>query len=443
MCARIGGEDCGCMTGRYTGKPGLDSLEHMAVMARISRTAVDGPDSAVALIIGHNKGREPERLAIKYGIMRASAFAFLRGTSHLFHKRLTEAGIAPDGPPAWSSGDCHLENFGSYLGGNGLAYFDLNDFDAAMLAPAPWDVLRLVVSLLIAPPALDLNRAEANDLGRQTFATWLARLKDGKARWIERRTAGGLIGQLLNGLRKRDPVAFLDSRSKLRAGVRALKIDGKKMLPLPEKEKARLRKWLLAVTEGEGPRGYFTLVDAARRIAGVASLGAPRYALLIEGTGSPDGNVLLDLKSAEPSAAAPYSPCKQPAWKSEAHRIVEVQTRCQAISPGFLRAVGYEGAPFVLRQLQPAEDRLDLAMASRRPDRFEDAMHTMAELSAWAQLRASGRQGAADADALIAFGGSSGLVKPLLETAHQMEEFVLADWKAFCVAYDAGEMGAK
>ena len=410
-------------------------------MARKARNGNGETASPVELIVQHNAGREPERLAIKYAIMRADAFAFLRGTSHLFHKRLVDAGIAPAGPPAWSSGDLHLENYGTYLGENGLTYFDINDFDAAMLAPAPWDMLRLITSLLIAPPTLALKRAEIDDLAHLGFEVWLETLRSGKSRWIERRTAEGVIGDLLQKLRRRDPVAFLDSRSKIRKGVRTLKDDGKKMLPLPVKDKQRLRKWLRDFANGKAERGFFELVDAARRIAGVASLGAPRYALLIQGTGSPDGNLLLDLKSAEPSAAAPYSPVRQPQWENEAQRIVTVERRCQAISPGFFEAVTFVGKPFVLRQLQPSEDRLDLSVASRRPEAFGDALHTMAELSAWAQLRASGRQGAANADELAAFGATRGLGKSLLYAAKQMQDFVFADWHAFCAAYDKGELG--
>ena len=388
----------------------------------------------------HNEGREPERLAMKYSIMHASAFAFLRGTSHLFHKRMIDAGIAPDGPAAWSSGDLHLENCGTYLGDNGLAYFDVNDFDAAMLAPAPWDMVRLVTSLLISPPTLMLERAELNDLAQLAFEVWLETLRAGKSRWIERRTAEGLIGDLMQGLRRRDPVAFLDSRSKTRKGVRTLKDDGIKMLAVAEKEKQHIGKWLHSLADGKQERRFFNLVDAARRIAGVASLGAPRYALLIEGTGSPDGNLLLDLKSAEPGAAIPYSPCKQPPWPSEADRIVEIQKRCQAVPMAFLRAVEFDGKSFILRQLQPAEDRLDLMVASSHPAAFSDSLHTMAELSAWAQLRASGRQGAANADELVAFGATRGLGKQLAAIAKRMEEYVLEDWHDFRAAYDKGEL---
>jgi uncharacterized protein (DUF2252 family) len=410
-------------------------------MARNFRTKVNGPIPAVELIIQHNEGREPERLAIKYAIMRANPFAFLRGTSHLFHKRLVDAGIAPEGPPVWSSGDLHLENYGSYLGDNGLAYFDVNDFDAAMLAPAPWDVLRLVTSLLIAAPTLHLKRPEIDDLARAAFETWRDTLGSGKAGWVERRTAEGVIGELLTGLRKRDEIAFLDSRSKVKKGVRALKDQGTKMLPVSDKDKQRLGKWLLASADGRRERGFFTLIDAARRVAGVASLGATRFVLLVEGTGSPDGNLLLDLKSAQPSAAAPYSPCVQPDWPSKAHRIVEIQKRCEAVPPDFLQAVSYAGEPCILKQLQPSQDRLDLVSISRQPAQFGAAMHSMAQISAWAHLRSSGRQGAANADALIAFADVRGFGKRLLETAHRMEDFVLADWKDFCAAYDAGRLG--
>jgi uncharacterized protein (DUF2252 family) len=33
-----------------------------------------------------NRGRETERLAIKYARMRSDAFTFLRGTAHLFYE---------------------------------------------------------------------------------------------------------------------------------------------------------------------------------------------------------------------------------------------------------------------------------------------------------------------------------------------------------------------
>lgn len=394
--------------------------------------------TATDLIIAHNAGREPERLAIKYAKMRASAFAFLRGTAHLFHRRMADAGIAPVGPPAWSSGDLHLENYGTYSGDNGLVYFDVNDFDEALLAPAPWDILRLATSLLIAPPTLTLKRADTAKLAKQMLEAYCETLLTGKARWVERRIAGGLIGELMRGLRRRDPVAFLDDRTKLMKGVRSLKIDGSRALPVTAKELQELRHWLPSQAIGAGETAAFYLIDAARRVAGVASLGTPRYALLIAGAGGPAGNRVLELKSANPSATMAFSPFKQPTWSDDAERVATLQTRCQAIPPGLLRPVRFKGAPFILRELQPSEDRLDLAAALRQVAVFGDALATMAALSAWAQLRSSGRQGAATADDLIAFAADKAVSTRLMVVAKSLEEAVLADWREYSTAYDAG-----
>ena len=83
-----------------------------------------------------NAGREVERLKLKYQKMRKDPFSFLRGSCHLFYKRLPEFRLFKSAPLVWVCGDLHLENFGSYKGNNRLTYFDLNDFDESALAPA-------------------------------------------------------------------------------------------------------------------------------------------------------------------------------------------------------------------------------------------------------------------------------------------------------------------
>lgn len=64
-------------------------------------------------IASFKAGREPERLAMKYPLMRTSPFVFLRGTCHLFYQRLPHGSVLEAAPPAWICGDMHLENFGS------------------------------------------------------------------------------------------------------------------------------------------------------------------------------------------------------------------------------------------------------------------------------------------------------------------------------------------
>jgi uncharacterized protein (DUF2252 family) len=103
-----------------------------------------------AEIAKFNSGGDAERLNMKYQRMRASPFSFLRGTCHLFHKRLPPGGVLEASPPTWVCGDMHLENFGSYKGGNRLVYFDVNDFDEACLAPSLYEIVRLLTSVLVA-----------------------------------------------------------------------------------------------------------------------------------------------------------------------------------------------------------------------------------------------------------------------------------------------------
>src|ERR1035437_2676496 len=111
-----------------------------------------------------NAGRDPERLEIKYRKMRSSTFAFLRGTCHLFYDRLPQSAVVRNAPLVWVCGDLHLENFGSYKGDNRLVYFDINDFDEAALAPASWDLVRMLTSLWVGADSAGVNPAQARTL---------------------------------------------------------------------------------------------------------------------------------------------------------------------------------------------------------------------------------------------------------------------------------------
>jgi uncharacterized protein (DUF2252 family) len=53
-----------------------------------------------------------------------------------------------------------LRNGRSYKGDNRLVYFDINDFDEGVLAPASWDLLRMLASILVGRESLRVVRAE-------------------------------------------------------------------------------------------------------------------------------------------------------------------------------------------------------------------------------------------------------------------------------------------
>ena len=378
-----------------------------------------------------NAGRERERLALKYKSMRKSAFAFLRATCHLFYEDLPKSPLLRKAPVVWACGDLHLENFGSYKGDNRLVYFDLNDFDEALLAPCTWDLLRLLTSILVARETLRITSAQALTLCRHLLDTYVAAIQDGKARWIERETAEGLIRDLLDTQRVRKRKTFLDHSTIKTRGRRKIRIDGKHALKATA-EQIQLVHAFMAEFSRQAPNpNFFRLLDVARRIAGTGSLGVERYILLVEGKGSPDKNYLLDLKQALPSSLAPRVKIKQPHWDNEAQRVATIQRRVQAISMAFLRPVVFDKSSYVLRGLQPLEDRVALDGRTGGFVRSDQFMTTLGNMVAWGHLRSSGRKGSATADELTDFWKKRSRAEKLIGLARACAERTATQWEEY------------
>ncbi len=385
-----------------------------------------------------NAGRDPERLAMKYRAMRASPFAFLRGSCHLFYARLPQRGIFKSAPAAWACGDLHLENFGSYKADNRLVYFDINDFDEAVLAPASWDLVRLSTSLLVGAGSLQVSHHEAQGFCQLLLEAYGAALTQGKAYWVERDTAQGLVRGLLDGLRERQRVRFLNSRTVLKHGMRMLRADGKKALPASAQQRSAVIAFMQDFAQRQPYPDFYKVLDVARRIAGMGSLGVDRFAILVQGKGGPDGHYVLDLKQALPSSLLPHLTLRQPAWKSEAHRVVAVQRRMQAVPMAFLQPVRFLEAAYVLRALQPSEDRITLNGAQQSREALEQVIVTLGRLLGWTQLRSAGREGSASADELIDFGRRQKWKTRLLDATQAIAAQVAQDAEVYNQAWDEG-----
>jgi uncharacterized protein (DUF2252 family) len=387
-----------------------------------------------------NKGREPERLQYKYARMRASMFGFYRGTCHLFYQDWPQATSLDRSPATWIAGDLHLENFGSYRSDNGQVHFDLGDFDESGLAPAAWDLARFGTSVLVGARGLGLGGRDATSLVQHFIRSYAAALREGKAQWVERQTAKGIVRDLINDLRDRSARELLDSFTELHGKARRLTIDRKHTLPVPEVARGRINAFMKKWAARQPDPSFFRLLDVARRVTGVSHLGLPRYVLLVEGEGSPNGNFLIDLKLAHDAVVTPYLRLPQPEWKNAAERVVEIQRRMQAVTPALLQPVLLNRQPYVLRQLQPTEDRLALDLWNGKPRRLEKAIGCAGELLAWAQLRSSGRQGSAIADELIEFGRADWWQQELTAYCRFYATRVESDYGEYSKAYDAGEL---
>jgi uncharacterized protein (DUF2252 family) len=394
----------------------------------------------VRRILRANHGRSADLLPRKYAMMAADAFAFYRATAHLFYEDLRPAAL-PRSPQAWCSGDLHLENFGTFKGDNGLTYFDVNDFDEAALIPIAWDIARLACSVWVAGPALRMNARACRECVAEFLQDYCTQLSAGHARWLERSTAQGAIRELLKQLRSRDVSDVLDRRTQHVGNKLRMRIDNKRALPATREQRTRAFGLVRALRPGFPGSLKFKPIDAARRVAGLGSLGLERFIVLVrvgKGGRGYKAYEVLDLKEASPSVAA-RARGHQPRWPSEAARVIEIQRRCQAAAPAFLSWGAAQGKSFIIRQLQPLEDRLNLEMLARRPKAFRRAICAMARLIAWDHLRAAARQGAASPDELMAFGTrSSDWVPGVARYAQRYAQRVRRDHAAFARAWRAG-----
>jgi uncharacterized protein (DUF2252 family) len=397
------------------------------------------PSDAVAQrILRYNAGRDPDRLELKFKGMRAAPFTFFRATAHLFYEFNGLLKTVSQAPAVWSSGDVHLENFGCFKADNRLAYFDLNDFDEAALGPLSWDLVRLIASAMLGAGPASFSSAERKDVGREILGQYGATLANGKARWLERATSEGPIRRLLQQAKRRTRRLLLNDRTRRQGSSRQFRLRPDRHLVASKSEQKAVAAVLKRLARRQPDPAFFRVRDVVRRVAGMASLGVTRYAVVVEGRGSPNNNYLLDLKGALPSVLAAASPYRQPRWASDAERVVTVQNWVQAVPPALLAPLSLRGRPVVLRELQPTADRLRTADWRSTGVELSHLADAVANVTAWSHLRAAGRHGADGIDTLIAYGHDRSWQKPVLKTAFEAARRIEAEWEEFCVSFDAG-----
>ena len=216
----------------------------------------------------HDAGRIPEMLVHKYALMRRSPFVFLRGSCRMFYEDLAAGRdhALDDAPPVWGCGDLHFENFGSYKGDNRQTYFDLNDFDDGALSRATWELVRFATSVLVAAPELDLTRRDARTQAGAFIDAHPRALAAGRARWIERDVATGVVRALLDRERHRKRKQLLRRRTVGEGAARRLKVDGDHMTPAGRDDIGRVRAFVQGLTPpAEAPR-FYQVLDVAHRV---------------------------------------------------------------------------------------------------------------------------------------------------------------------------------
>jgi hypothetical protein len=215
-------------------------------------------------------------LQLKHRQMASSLFAFLRATFYRWGPLWRET--CPDlvkAPRVLAVGDLHVENFGTWRDKEGRLVWGVNDLDEAAPMPYAVDLIRLVTSAILAQSE---NRLAIDASGAATAVL------EGYAEFLE---AGGkpfILEESHPHLREmalraeRDPVHFWSKLATLPSAAP------------PKRIQRLLRKCLPGIVEN---------IAFSHRIAGVGSLGRPRYVA----TGSSNGGfVAREAKAWLPSA---------------------------------------------------------------------------------------------------------------------------------------------
>ena len=217
-------------------------------------------------------------IAEKHRRMRAGPFSFMRATFYRWCALwIRTAGDLAGRAPVLGVGDLHLENFGTWRDAEGRLIWGINDFDEAAVLPWPHDLVRLASSahLAIADSHVRLARRDACDAILQGY-------RDGV-------DSGGQPFVLEEGHAWLRTVATSELRQ---ADVFWRKLDA---LPTARSVDGGARA---AIVEAM-PSAAGTPIRFARRVAGMGSLGRPRFVGIAAWKG---GKVAREAKAMAPSA---------------------------------------------------------------------------------------------------------------------------------------------
>lgn len=386
-----------------------------------------------------NEGLLPDMIQLKYEAMAENPFRFFRGTCHLFYEDLAAATPMPLSPLTWICGDLHIENFGSYMGDNKLVYFDLNDFDEGVMAPASNEVSRMLTSIYVAFHTLKFDDEKADKMARLFLKTYAARLTSGKAVSIEPRTAKGIVQEFLTNAAKSKEIDVIKKRTVSNKKKIMLSLEDERHFKVAKKLRTELSthisEWI--GTSSDGPYNY-EVKGVVFRLAGTGSIGVKRYLFLLKSTNTKNKYLLLDMKQSRPSSVAPYTDVQQLAWETEAERILAVQKRMQYVSASLLSTTVFREQSYVIQELQPVKDSIKFKLLKDDYRDMYQVIDDMAALTASSQLRSGGIQGSSIIDDLVAYGKSADWQDAMLAYCKGYSEQVRNDYRQFLRDYKNG-----
>ena len=107
----------------------------------------------------------------------------------------------------------------------------------------------------------------------------------------------------------------------------------------------------------------------------------------------------------------------------------------QNVNPALLGTGVFKDEPFIIQQMQPSEDKIRLELIKYQYQNIHLVIEDMAQRTASAQLRSTGRQGSAITDELIYF-AQNGDWHQVLDYAKNYSQQVKSDFEKFKIDYN-------
>ena len=381
--------------------------------------ASDRPDP-ITLLEQQAASRVPELVPIRYGRMGVSPFTFYRGAALLQASDL--AHTPSSGLQVQLCGDAHLSNFGVFASPERRLVFDINDFDETLPGPWEWDVKRLAASLSVAGRENGYPEAQRKAIVRGAVGAYRETLRElaGKTNldvWYSHLD----VEDLMATMRQLAPKAMLKrtekalDKAKTKDSMQVFKkltqvVDGEPRIvgdpPLIEPIDQifqGVRRDQIYEELHKIVRSYrstlqydrrvlleeFRLVDVARKVVGVGSVGTRAWIALLLGRDGGDP-LFLQLKEAQPSVLEEFT--QKSTVKSNGERVVNGQHLMQAASDIFLGWTEVKGIDGVMRDFYGRQLK-DWKGSAEIELMVPQGMQLYARMCGWTLARAHARSG--------------------------------------------------
>ena len=452
------------------------------------RPAADRPDP-VALLEAQNLTREPDLVPVRHGRMMVSPFTFYRGAAKIMAADLKDTPVA--GLDAQLCGDAHLSNFGLFASPERRLLFDLNDFDETLPGPFEYDLKRMAASFTIAARNNGFSKADARAATQASVTAY----REAMADFAQMPTMGIWYAYLDEDELMASIRSTVAETKKEAKGAEKGKKDGKqqKLARLAEKRaeknaaKAHTRDSLqalsklcevadgqyrivsqppvivpardLAATYGMSPdevmpvihdqfRAYratlqddrrhllerFEIVDAARKVVGVGSVGTRAFIVLLQGRDAQDP-LFLQIKEATASVLEEH--LGKSRYEQHGERVVQGQRMMQAASDiylGWTKGVDVN-RHFYWRQLRDMKGSVLVELMTPLGLTF------YARTCGWTLARAHARSG--DPVAIAEhLGGSDAFDRSITDFCQRYADQNERDYQEFVTAVRSGRLEA-